>query len=608
MKTFVLPLVLPLVLPFLCLANTATQTDWSGGYTSYWPESQWDNAFCDELRVDWVVSPGNLPLCLQYPERTIDHDLGAYMLCTGDFDGDGSMDVAGGSYGEDGKVQWFDNVDGSGTSWTMHTVDPLIYNLYSIDSGDINGDGSVDLCAAQYWSSGAGFVVWWDNSGGVWAKHTVEALGGADFIRTADVDDDGDIDLVVSSEDNGVVWYENTNGGGTAWYKHFVDSGLSGANCVYAEDIDSDGDLDIVGSSYFADCVSWWENIDGQGDNWTEHSVAPVAGNPYSVSAADLDGDGDKDVFSASIPPVSLVWWENTNGIGTSWSEHAIEPSLDWPHSAYAADIDGDGDQDISASTGDGISWWENLNGTGTSWLKHVIDSLAIWSFCVLPDDVDGDGIMDVVATGGLSADLCWWDLGDTPCYPASGYVSSALLYASGDPDWTSFGWTATTPPGTSVCCQVRASDDYENMGAWSDTLFTSPVSLHGLLADNASVFQYKAILLSTDPGVTPVLNSVTVSWNLLGVEGGGSPAAIELLPPQQNPIQGMVSATFALPDPEMVDLTLFDISGRVVFRIQPGEYQAGWHTVQLGAPGPGIYFIRMRAGGTEAVQRVVVI
>ena len=72
-----------------------------------------------------------------------------------------------------------------------------------------------------------------------------------------------------------------------------------------------------------------------------EHVISTSAENASSVHAADVDGDGDMDVLSASNVDDKIAWYENDGS--ESFTEHAISTSADGASSVYAADVDGDG-------------------------------------------------------------------------------------------------------------------------------------------------------------------------------------------------------------------------------------------------------------------------
>ena len=113
---------------------------------------------------------------------------------------------------------------------------------------------------------------------------------------------------------------------GTFGTQHVVSTGVEKAS-VLAADIDGDGDMDLV-SAYSADNkhgheVSWYENTDGKGTFGMQEVISTSAGNYFysgdclpSLIAADIDGDGDMDLASGS-ENYHPAWYENTDGKGT---------------------------------------------------------------------------------------------------------------------------------------------------------------------------------------------------------------------------------------------------------------------------------------------------
>ena len=78
---------------------------------------------------------------------------------------------------------------------------------------------------------------------------------------------------------------------------------------------------------------------------FTEHAISTSADHAVSVYAADVDGDGDMDVLSASTADHKIAWYENDGS--ESFTEHSISTSADGASSVHAADVDGDGDLDV---------------------------------------------------------------------------------------------------------------------------------------------------------------------------------------------------------------------------------------------------------------------
>ncbi len=132
-----------------------------------------------------------------------------------------------------------------------------------------------------------------------------------------------------------------------------VDNAFDGAISVYAADVDGDGDIDVLGAAYVAHDITWWENTNGDGLTWNEHTIDGSFDGANSVYAADVDGDGDLDVLGAADLDDDITWWENTNGDGSDWTKHTIDGDFDGACSVYAGDITGDGKLDVLAAAED---------------------------------------------------------------------------------------------------------------------------------------------------------------------------------------------------------------------------------------------------------------
>ncbi|CAM9975691.1 unnamed protein product, partial [Scytosiphon promiscuus] len=81
-------------------------------------------------------------------------------------------------------------------------------------------------------------------------------------LAAADLDGDLDLDVIAASEEGDVVWFENTDGAGT--FADAEDIGvLNSATSVVAADLDNDGDIDLVVADTDGGSVVWFENTDG---------------------------------------------------------------------------------------------------------------------------------------------------------------------------------------------------------------------------------------------------------------------------------------------------------------------------------------------------------
>ena len=207
---------------------------------------------------------------------------------------------------------------------------------------------------------------------------------------------------------------------------HIISTVADGAFSVTAADIDGDGDMDVLSASITDDTIAWYKN-DGSG-TFTEQTISTTADKAYSVSAADVDGDGDMDVLSASHNDNKIAWYKN-DGSGT-FTEYTISTSADGPRSVTAADVDGDGDMDVlSASVDDDkIAWYEN-NGSET-FTAHTISTTAAGAISVTATDVDGDGDMDVLSASATDNTIAWYENDGSESFTAR-TITTAADYAT---------------------------------------------------------------------------------------------------------------------------------------------------------------------------------
>jgi len=99
---------------------------------------------------------------------------------------------------------------------------------------------------------------------------------------------------------------------------------------VWTADLDGDGDLDVLGTSSHSDRLIWWENTGGDASNRVEHPITTSLEGTYGMDVVDLDGDGDRDILAAFGHVDELVWWANRGGRfsfeTTAAATHTIAP------------------------------------------------------------------------------------------------------------------------------------------------------------------------------------------------------------------------------------------------------------------------------------------
>lgn len=232
---------------------------------------------------------------------------------------------------------------------------------------------------------------------------------GAKDVFAADIDNDGDIDVLTTEYNyqvwpyyfDRIVWFEN-DGSESFTYHIIIETESDGFSSVYASDIDSDGDMDILGINDdfgvpgYSGEVYWFENVNGDGSNWTTHYIAKDSINRgHQVIGIDMDEDGDVDVLHVAYSDEDIVWWEN-NG-SESFTKHVIHGSSYSFSSIYVEDIDHDGDFDLLA--GDiqfgRFGWFENNGSESFTW-NLVDDEISPYEYYMV-SAIDLDGMQMLI-------------------------------------------------------------------------------------------------------------------------------------------------------------------------------------------------------------------
>ena len=99
--------------------------------------------------------------------------------------------------------------------------------------------------------------------------------------------------------------------------------------------MDNDGDLDILSASENDDTIAWYENDGAANPTFTKAVIATSADNALDVQVADLDGDGDLDIVSASSLDDTIAWYENDGATNPTWAAADIATNADGATSVF---------------------------------------------------------------------------------------------------------------------------------------------------------------------------------------------------------------------------------------------------------------------------------
>ncbi|MCK5374650.1 MAG: VCBS repeat-containing protein, partial [Alphaproteobacteria bacterium] len=338
-------------------------------------------------------------------------------LAFADIDGDGDLDAfIGENYG---TIKYYENNGAGNFAEVIGAGNPFdgvdIGSRATPSFADLDGDGDLDVFIGEdngninyYENDGAGNFSSVTGAGNPFDGVDIGSRATPSF---ADIDGDGDLDAFIGEYDGNINYYQNDGAGNfssvTGAGNPFdgVDVGYY-SNLAFA-DIDGDGDFDVfIGES--SGTIKYYEN-DGAG-NFAEITGAgnPLDGVDVGSSSApafaDIDGDGDLDIFIGGYYSNGIKYYENDGAGNFSNSNYTIIPAITDDLGSNAApvlvDIDGDGDLDAFIGEGDGnINYYENdgagnfteITGAGNPFDGVDVGYYSAPSFA----DIDGDGDLD---------------------------------------------------------------------------------------------------------------------------------------------------------------------------------------------------------------------
>jgi protein involved in polysaccharide export with SLBB domain len=326
-----------------------------------------------------------------------------------DVDNDGKPDVIGGSV-EPGVIS-ISYGEGDGRMG-LPLLLPAEGDVRSIAVADVNEDGQPDLIySAQRQSSG--IRVWQNQSGRRWkqVKGPIE-INKYEGVKAADINGDGHVDIVAANASSEIqggiqVWLGSGDG-------RWVPGPSPTVTGVYMDvavaDFNGDGIMDIAGAGWGSHgALRVW--LGSGSGRWT--ALGPVSsGNFYALSIADLDNDGRLDLLAGTYKDgVRLFRADGSGGfeeaahlqpkrIDTSSGEPrevTIEDRSFWQ--ALALDLNGDGALDVLAGSLDyqGIGVWFSQAGKGWTFQADAFPATGSY-YGMAAADLNGDGRPELCA------------------------------------------------------------------------------------------------------------------------------------------------------------------------------------------------------------------
>lgn len=310
-----------------------------------------------------------------------------------DLDGDGHMDLLvadlGGFLPDDhqhGRVVWL-RQDGANRSFEVRVIAEGLGRVVDVRPADFDSDGDLDLVVAEFGMYRTGGIWLLKNVAAAgdapqFERHLLDGRPGSIHVPVHDWNGDGREDFLalISQEYESVEIFSNLGRGHfrrrPLWRAPDLTFGSSG---VELADLDGDGDLDILFTNGDAfdnmyatpwHGIQWLENVDGR--QFTYHLLAAMTG-AYRALAGDLDGDGDLDIVAVSWLPSQVMPAELRDASLPSvvcleqiapgrFAYHALDRGQTIHAACELGDFDGDGDLDLAVGSHvphtRGVSHW----------------------------------------------------------------------------------------------------------------------------------------------------------------------------------------------------------------------------------------------------------
>ena len=313
-----------------------------------------------------------------------------------DYENDGDMDYVILNGGSDPYELYKNNGGGGFTESQFGMGGNAAHTTGQVFAGDIDGDGDVDVVSNDTIGVPIHQIAIYKNtSAATWPTSTITVTNERSGMILSDVDSDGDLDIVTTEASAAVTdaVYLNDGHGNFA----SANSTLPAANYLAAADLDSDGDQDLILGIAVTSKV--YKNS-GTGA-FTSLGTFGFAANGSFPVLGDLDSDGDIDVLIARSTDGKVRPYLN-DGAGAFSNGTEFGGVEDTRHVALG-DVDNDGDFDAiiagydSAGTNAGNEVWLN-NGSATFTQDGTPTEESDCTNGVAIGEFDGDESLDYVA------------------------------------------------------------------------------------------------------------------------------------------------------------------------------------------------------------------
>jgi hypothetical protein len=336
-----------------------------------------------------------------------------YFFGIADLNGDGAKDILSKDY-------WLEQRLPPAHGFTRHAESLPLGCDGKFSVGDLDGDG--DLDALTYTPGDTPSLVWRDNDGFNPPRFTSRSVvSPSSWVMDSlivDLDGDGDNDIVVAflraphEEGPSIYWFENDGGSPPGFRQRLVDATIRTTyTCqLLSSDFDGDGDIDLLVQSDDPRQVTWLENLSSRPLTFNPHVLPSQEGcYPTGMAIADFNGDGRADpvvcyTSQFEFGAGKVIQFENhLTDSSSHWRPVLMDESIISPDLVDVGDLDSDGDLDAFvlawAYDEDRIYYIEQL-GRSTNTFATVLFQEMYRPRYIRMDDIDQDGDKDILLQG----------------------------------------------------------------------------------------------------------------------------------------------------------------------------------------------------------------
>jgi len=569
----------------------------------------------------------------------------SYYPAASDMDDDGDFDLVIGGYN---GLRFYANAgDSVAPLWLR--VDSLFSNVNTLIGtdakpafGDLDGDGDLDLLVgigeSLFGGPTPGITMGFRNTGSPTMPYYLQDnnlvtgipdIGLNSYPTLRDLDNDGDLDLLLGRDLSGLIYYRNTGTAAAPVWTNTpalvsgVETTTYWKNPTFS-DLDDDGDFDLTygtadGRLYF------YKNIGTPASPQLQYDpsilqVVRISGGASTVSLADFDHDGDLDMVSGDWLG-GFQYFQNQGSASSPRYRLATASFSSLDAGSYSSPtfvhLNGDTLLDIVSGALDGRLFCYINIGTGFTQNTTLLSTVDVgWMSAPAFVDIDNDGDLDLLV-GAEDASLMQFfvNQGANVFVADNGPIAGVTSVRDGHPYFVDLDRDGDYD------LLIGGSNGrllfYENTGstfvpAWTrNDALVAEVTVRQNAAPGCADLDGDG---KVDIVVGEYIGNFTFFKNQIptSVEQGEErlPASFTLLQNYPNPFNPGTTIGYTIPSSQKVTLKIFDVLGREIATLVDGLRTGGYHKIYFDARNlaGGLYFYRLTGEATEETRKLLLL